>query len=61
MKYIPNITGMQTKIVKSARYVKKPTSLTYFRRSVLAKLKLEKKTYKFNDGHYKKVVDKLNG
>ena len=44
MKYIPNITGVQTKIVKLARHAKTPTSSTYVCRSVLAKLQPEKGT-----------------
>ena len=52
MKYIPNITGVQTKIVKLARHAKTPTSSTSICRSVLAKLQSKKGTDKRNYRYY---------
>ena len=51
MKYIPKITGVQTKIIKLARHAKNPNYLSYLCRSVLAKLRSEKVKHKCNGGH----------
>ena len=61
MKYIPNITGVQTNSVKLDVIAKNPTSLKYFSSSVLAKLRSDKVTDKRNVGHYKKGTEKHNG
>ena len=60
MKYIPKITRVQTKSVKSDRPAKNPNSSTSVRRSVLAKLRSDKGTEKRNDVHYEKVTDKCS-
>ena len=51
MKYIPKITGVQTKIIKLARHANNPNYLSYLCRSVLAKLRSEKVKHKCNGGH----------
>ena len=61
MRYIPNITGVQTKSLKSDRNAKEPTSSTSVQRSVLAKIRLQKVTDKCNVVNYKKGTDKWNG